>query len=226
MKCMKAATIVLLGIFSSSALVGCTSVDKVKRTLSLNDLHIQAAVAEEEGNDARAYALWSEYVDIRPQSALAEYRLGMVETRLGKYDQAAGHLRIAHDLKPGNVEYLEGLADALVQGNRTDALMKLLSETMREGEDGSGYLRLARYAQQVGQMDEAREALLLAISQGQGRNADPYIAMADFAGTLEDQQLEIEYLRYALWFDRSDAVILHRLESFGMITGPSLAVQP
>jgi hypothetical protein len=101
MKCTKAATIVLLCVFSSSALVGCTSVDNVKRTLSLNDLHIQAAVAEDEGNDARAYALWSEYVDVRPQSALAEYRLGMVETRLGKYDQAAGHLRIAHDLKPG-----------------------------------------------------------------------------------------------------------------------------
>jgi hypothetical protein len=31
----------------------------------------------------------------------------------------------------------------------------------------------ARYAQQVGQMDEAREALLLAISQGQGRKCCP-----------------------------------------------------
>ncbi len=226
MKFAKIVSIVIVCAFSSGALVGCTPVNKVKRTLSLNNLHIQAGVADDQGDDQAAYDLWTEYVDRRPHSPMGEYRLGKVETRLGKYSQAAGHLQIAHDLKPGNIEYLEALADALVLSNRTDSLMKLLSETITEGDDGSGYLRLARYAQQVGQMDEAREALLSAVAQDNGQSVTPYIALADFANTLGDQEMEIQNLRYALWFDRSDQVILHRLESFGMIAGPSLAVQP
>ncbi|MBL4697227.1 MAG: hypothetical protein JKX70_00185 [Phycisphaerales bacterium] len=226
MKLVKIASVVLLGVSIIIFTSGCSTVDKVQRTLALNDLHIQAAVAEDQGDDAKAYELWSEYVDRRPNSVLAEYRLGMVETRLGKYEQAASHLRIAHDLEPGNIVYINALADVLVLGNRTDSLMKLLRETMEEGEAGSGYLRLASYAQRVGQMDEAHEALLLAVAQNLGQSPVPYLALADFAGTLGDQPMEIEYLRYVLWFDQSDPTILDRLESMGMITGPSLAVKP
>ena len=205
---------------------GCSSVTKVKNTLALNDLHIQAAIAEDKGDDARALELWSEYVERRPHSAMGEYRLGRVETRLGMTTQAIGHLRIAHDLKPGNVEYIEALSEALVQANRVDSLMKILNETANEGEPGSGQLRIARYAQRVGLMDEAREALLLAIAEQGKLTPEPYLAMADFMNTIGDQDGEVRYLRQALWFDASDPTILTRLESMGMIPGPSLAIEP
>lgn len=226
MKSLKTITVLLICACLASIAPGCTPVNKVKRTLALNDLHIQASVAEGKGDDATAYELWSEYVDRRPHSPLAEYRLGSVETRLGKYAQAAGHLRIAHDLKPGNIEYLEALANTLLLAGRTEALMKLLHNTLNEGGGSSGYLRLARYAQQIGQMDEAREALLLAIAHDQSQSATPYLAMAEFAHALGDQSMEIKYLRYVLWFDPSDPSILDRLKSFGLIAGPSLAVNP
>lgn len=226
MKLFQTISVVLVCILSSAAITGCSSVGKVKRTLALNDLHIQAAIAEDRGDDEKAYELWSEYVDRRPHSVLAEYRLGVVETRLGLLNQAIGHLRIAHDLKPGNEEYLLALAEALAQANRTDSLMKLLRERVEEGEDGAGYLRLARFAQRVGLMDEAREALLLAIVHNHGLSAVPYVALADFAAAVGDRDDEIQNLRYALWFDPSDPVILERLESLGMIPGPSLAVHP
>jgi tetratricopeptide (TPR) repeat protein len=226
MKLVKTASIIVLCVLALAALDGCSPVNKVKRTLALNDIHIQAGIAEEKGDDQRAYELWTEYVDRRPQSVLAEYRLGMVETRLGLIDQAIGHLRIAHDLKPGNIIYLEALAEALAQGNRTDSLMKLLNETLNEGEEGTGYLRLARYAQRVGQMDEAREALLLAIIQNRGESPQPYLEMANFARTLNDQATEIKYLRNVLWFEQSNPAILSRLNDLGMIAGPSLAIKP
>ena len=226
MKFAQTTSIVLLCVIGTCATVGCTPVNKVKRTLALNDLHIQAAVAEESGDDARAYELWTEYVDRRPQSALAEYRLGLVETRLGKYDQATGHLRVAHDLKPGNVEYIDALAQGLLLNRRTDSVLKLLRESLDEGKPGSGYLRLANYAQQAGQMDEAREALIIAIAQDQGRSTTPYLAMADFARDINDVDSEIQHLRYALWFDVSNTSVLDRLASHGMISGPSLAIDP
>lgn len=226
MKFTQTVSIVLLCVLGSGALVGCMPVNKVKRTLALNDLHIQASVAESRGDDTEAYELWTEYVDRRPQSVMAEYRLGMVETRLGKFDQAAGHLRVAHDLKPGNIEYIDALANALLLAGRTDSMMKMLRETLEEGESGSGYLRLARYAQDAGQMDEAREALILAVVHDQGDSVIPYLAMADFARGINDVDSEITHLRYALWFDVSNAPVLERLAGLGMISGPSLAIDP
>jgi len=226
MKLAKAASIILLSALSVNMLAGCTPVNKVRRTLSLNTLHIQAGIAESEGDDQAAYELWSEYVDRRPHSNMVEYRLGMVETRLGLYNQAAGHLRIAYDLKPGNLVYLEALCNALIKAERTDSMMKLLRETIDEGETGTGYLRLAHFAKEAGQMDEAQEALILAIAQDQGDSIAPYVAMADFASVIGNTESEIEHLRFALWFDVSDPEILSRLESLGMISGPSLAVDP
>lgn len=220
------ATVLVLIMGVTMGLGACTPANKVKRTLALNDLHIRAAVAEDKGDWDQAYELWSEYVDRRPQSPLAEYRLGLVEMRLGLYGDAVSHLRIAHDLEPGNIEYLEALADALVATGDTDQLMTLLRQTADEGPDGSGYLRTARYAQEAGLMDEAREALSLAIVNARGKSARPYIAMADFARVIDNTDLEVRSLRQALWFDRTNEEIEARLEGLGMIPGPSLAIRP
>lgn len=220
------ATVLVLIMGVTMGLGACTPANKVKRTLALNDLHIRAAVAEDKGDWDQAYELWSEYVDRRPQSPLAEYRLGLVEMRLGLSGDAVSHLRIAHDLEPGNIEYLEALADALVASGDTDQLMTLLRQTADEGPDGSGYLRTARYAQEAGLMDEAREALSLAIVNARGKSAKPYIAMADFARVIDNTDLEIRSLRQALWFDRTNEEIEARLEGLGLIPGPSLAIRP
>jgi tetratricopeptide (TPR) repeat protein len=217
------------GVLLVSSLVilgGCSSVSKVKRTLALNDIHIQAAVAEDRGDDEAAYDLWTQYVDRRPNSRLAEYRLGLVETRLGLYSQAVGHLRVAHDLAPGNLEYLEALSSALALDGRSEALLKLLRQTVDEGPAGSGYLRLAKFATQVGQMDEAKIAIESAIIHWRGDLREPYLAMADFAHAIEDTDLEILSLRHVLWFDPADAMVLERIEGLGIIPGPSLAVEP
>ncbi len=221
-------TVLLVSLAGCSlvALPACSTAKKVKRTLALNDLHIQAAVAEDNGDDQRAYELWSEYVDRRPQSDLAEYRLGKVEARLGRYSDAVSHLRVAHDLKPGNIEYLETLADVLVTTGDREALMSLLRDSVEEGEDGSGYLRLARYAQRAGMLDEAREAIQLAIVRARGQSPTPYLAMADLARAIGDRELEMQHLRYALWFDPADQEILARFAQFDIVPGPSLAQEP
>ena len=225
MKRMGMAVLVLaMGV--ASGLGGCNTAGKVKRTLALNDLHIRAAVAEDNGDWDEAYELWSEYVDRRPQSALAEYRLGQAEMQLGLYRDAAGHLRVAHDLEPGNVEYIDALARALVATGQQEALMTLMRRTADEGPDGSGYLRMGYYAQEAGLLDEANEAYQLAIVRARGTSPKPYIAMADFAHAIGNVEKEIQNLRYALWFDRTDKVINARLQELGMIPGPSLAMKP
>lgn len=220
------AAVLALTLGLSGVLGGCNTAGKVKRTLALNDLQIKAGIAEDQGDWQEAYDIWTEYVDRRPHSAMAEYRLGVVEMRLGKYQDAVGHLRVAHDLQPGNIETLEALAEALVAVGDTDGLMRLLRESVNEGPEGSGYLRLGRYATEAGLLDEAREAYTLAIVNGRGESAEPYMAMADFARSIGDEDAEIRNLRYALWFDKNSATINDRLSALGMIPGPSLALQP
>lgn len=220
------AMVLMLTMSAAMGLGGCNTAGKVKKTLALNDLHIRAAVAEDEGDWDEAYALWSEYVDRRPQSALAEYRLGQVEMRLGLYEQAVGHLRVAHDLEPGNIQYLEALAQAYVAVGEQDQLMTLLRQTAEEGPDGSGYLRMGRFAQEAGLLDEAKEAFELAIVNYRGQSAEPYMAMADFGQAIGNHDMEVRNLRYALWFDRDHASISARLRDLGMIPGPSLALEP
>lgn len=225
---MTRLSVLLLMVFvvSSGLLGGCSTASTVKRTLALNDLHIRAAIAEDEGDWDEAYALWSEYVDRRPQSALAEYRLGMVEMQLGLYQQAVGHLRVAHDLQPGNIGYIEALASAMIASGQTESLMTLLRQTAEEGAGWSGYLRMGSFAQQAGLMDEAREAYELAVVRARGASSEPYLHMADFARATGNQELEIQNLRYALWFDRADESVQSRLKAMGMIPGPSLALKP
>jgi tetratricopeptide (TPR) repeat protein len=220
------AIVLVLAATTLTGLGGCDAPRKVKNTLTLNDLHIRAAVAEENGDWEQAYDLWTEYVDRRPQGALAEYRLGLVEMRLGLYEQAISHLRIAHDLQPGSIEYLEALASSLVTVGDQDALMTLLRQTAEEGPDGSGYLRMGRFAQEAGLLDEAHEAYSLAIVAARGESAEPYLAMADFAKMIGDDDLEVRNLRFALWFDRDNPTISNRLSETGMIPGPSLALAP
>ena len=223
----RASTLVLaLTLGFSSVLGGCNTAGKVKRTLALNDLQIKAGIAEDEGNWEQAYEHWTEYVERRPHSAHAEYRLGVVEMRLGKYRDAVGHLRVAHDLQPGNIETIEALAGALVAVGDTEALLRMLRQSVNEGPEGSGYLRLGQYAAEAGMLDEAREAYTLAIVNGRGESAEPYIAMADFARMVGDEDAEVRNLRYALWFDKNSVVIGDRLRGLGMIPGPSLALKP
>ncbi len=221
------ALLALVLICSVAAITpGCTVTKKVRSTLAANEILVQAGAAEDKGDYEKAYELWTEFVDRRPHEAFGEFRLGRVELILGKYTDAANHLRIAHDLKPGNVEYIETLAEALARSGQHAELLSLLRSTVNEGEEGSGYLRLAKYAAQSGMMDEARESLLTAVALHGGTSPVPHLAMADFAREIGDLETEIRSLRYALWFDPADAVILARIRQLGVIPGPSLALDP
>jgi len=215
-----------VAIVLSSAPLGCTATKTVRDTLTLNDLQIRAGVAEDKGNWQQAHDLWSDYVERRPQSAMAEYRLGMAKIQLGMYRDAVTHLRIAHDLRPANVQYIEGLAQALLLAGEQERLLDLLRSTVDEGDGIQGYLRMARYARQAGLLDEAHEALELAIVNAGGQSPEPYLAMADFARQTGNTDLEIQNLRYALWFDRTNEAIQNRLAELGLIPGPSLAQPP
>ncbi|MGJ8635544.1 MAG: tetratricopeptide repeat protein [Phycisphaerales bacterium] len=213
-------------VFALLAIAGCGPTQKVKRTLALNDLSREARTAAENGDDQKSLELWQEYVDRRPHSHFAEYQLGMTEARLGMYIEAIGHLTTAHDLRPGEIKYIEGLADTFIQAGRPQDMMDLLQETSGEGGRVAGQLRVAKYAQQAGMLDEAKQAIRMAMSFGGGESAEPYMAMADLARKAGDKSLEEKALRQALWFDPASDELDQRFLALGITPGPSLAIAP
>ena len=205
---------------------GCGPTQKVQRTLALNRLSFEARSAEKNGDDQQALELWEEYVIRRPQEPFAQYQLGLTETRLGMYQRAIGHLTTAHDLRPGNVEYIEALAEVYLLTDRPEDMMSLMRQTSGEGGLVAGHLRLARYAQRVGLLDEAKGAIRSAMIFGNGESAEPYMAMADLARLAGDAALEEKSLRQALWFDRGSDALDQRFLALGITPGPSLAMVP
>lgn len=217
---------VLLAGLATALMAGCQPASKVKRTLALNDLQNKAGYAEAQGDDATATELWTEYVDRRPHEAMARYRLGLVEMRNGNPRVAATHLWVAHDLKPGRIDYLEALAEALHQSGQREAMFQLLRDTITEGGLAEGHLRLAGFAQRAGLVDEAEESLRIAAAI-EGTNSDiPYRKLAELAQQTGDTDAEIEAWRTILWFNASDEMANARLRMLGVIPGPSLALPP
>ena len=214
----------LLAVVLLSA--GCQPAGKVKRTLALNELQNHAGYAETQGDDARALELWGEYVERRPHSAYARHRLGGVLMRTGQPGEAVEHFRVAHDLRPGEMAYLESLAEALHQAGRRDELFQLLRETMSEGGLAAGHVRYATYAIRSGLIDEAEESLRIAAALEGTQSDRPHRMLAELARQIGDTEREIEAWRTVLWFDGSDAEAHARLSELGVIPGPSLALPP
>ncbi len=220
-------SIVILALSSIALALGsCGPTQKVKRTFALNDLSVRAKRAETAGDMERALELWQEYVERRPHAHFAEYELGRIESELGMYTEAIGHLTTAHDLRPANIQYIEQLADTYIKAGRPDDMMQLMRETVNEGEDGAGYLRLARYARRVGLLDDSKLAIQSAMIYAGTESPEPYIAMADLAKQIGDRDLEINALRQALWFDPASDELNQRFLGLGVIPGPSLALEP
>ena len=213
-------------IFVALLLSACGPTQKVKRTFDLNSLSLKARAAARDGDDQRSLELWQEYVERRPHAHYAEYELGMTESRMGLYTAAIGHLTTAYDLRPGNIQYIESLADTYILAGRAEDMMSLMRATTREGGEVAGQLRLGQYAQRVGMLDESKQAIATAIVFSNGESADPYMAMADFARLAGDSVLEEKSLRQALWFDPGSDNLHQRFLALGITPGPSLAINP
>jgi len=222
----KRSIFTLTMIFAAILLSSCGPTQKVKRTFALNDLSLKARAAARDGDDQRSLALWQEYVERRPHAHYAQYELGITESRMGMYTAAIGHLTTAHDLRPGNIQYIESLGDTFISAGRAESMMSLMRGTAAEGGNVAGQLRLARYAQSVGMLDEAKRAINLAMMYSNGESVEPYMAMADFARHAGDSALEEQSLRNALWFDPGSDNLDSRFLALGITPGPSLATNP
>lgn len=217
-------------LLALTLLAGCQTANntasKVRNTLALGEIQNAAGYAEQQGNTEEAIALWTQYVERRPQQASAQYRLGRLLLAEGRPAEAVDHLWVAHDLKPGNLEYLDLLAESLFQAGERDMMFQLLRDTIEEGGLASGHLRKAKFAQRAGLIDEAQESIAIAAAIQGDSSDEAHRARAKLARQTGDTEAEVLAWRHVLWFDVRDAEANARLAELGIVPGPSLALRP
>jgi len=182
--------------------------------------------AYQRSNYSRAANEYKEWVDRYPANADARFKLGRTLLAIGEPEAAADNLQVAYDLRPDREEYLDTLAQALVEARRNDDLFRVLEERVVNRGDVEDHLRLARFSLRAGDVDRADQALRTA-----GRLAAPddlrvHLARAAFAREIGDDDDEIASLRRVLAIEPGHQFAANRLRELGIIPGPTLAVEP
>lgn len=211
---------------SIGLLAGCNTTRQIGQSLELGRLEGAGNSAYATGDFAGAQASWAEYVDLRPNSSNARFRLGRSLLALDRAREAREHFQVAHDLEPTNDIYTDALADSIArQGDRVE-LFAFLEQTAAEDGRAAGYIRWGRFAQAEGLADEAHRAYQTAVDLGGATSARPHRALAAFYRSLGDDDREIERWRVVLSFDGEDEQATARLRELGQVPGPSFAIAP
>ena len=217
---MRTGRICVLALLSLASLTGCTTqrpLPSVKESAKYNfdKEHYDAALTD-----------FSEYVDRRPDDL--EMRVGLARTylKLDRAKEARIHAIVAMDNRPSEAAYADLLAESLFAANDRDALVTFLQKRVSERGNVADYIRLGKYQQAMGNLDEAKVALLTACRIDAGHSIAPQLAMADMFNKIGDKTNEILRLKMALYVEPSNQIIIKRIASLGGDTDVTAAVRP
>lgn len=213
----------LLGLLLFAALAtGCT---KERSLLAVRESGERAL---EEGRYNDAVADFEEYVERLPGDAIGRYNLGRSYLLANPPQPIAAreHLYLAYNQRLNDDDVFEALAQSLKASGKTEELFRLLRQRALDRQRPSDYMRLGRYAEQLGDPDQARQAYLTAARIDQGKTASIQLALADLYAKLGDEERALRRLRMALYLDVNNREIAERIRAYGEIPGPTFALPP
>ncbi len=204
-------------------LTGCESSSNGRSDLAVREAGDRAYV---EGDYAKAVADYTEYYELKPQDARANYNLGRALVKNGQPDLGREKLFVAYSIRPASDEYLEGFADSLVATNRKDELYRVLRERIVGRGATSDYLRLADYARKVGDADQAEQALITASRLEGGTDKKIHMLLADFYTSEKAEKKAVDRLRMVYYLDPTDPKVVERAKALGEVPGPTFGLRP
>jgi tetratricopeptide (TPR) repeat protein len=209
------------------ALVGCATPNNVLRERAV------VALSQHDVDRADQYLLQAVAQD--PTDWEAQFMLGKVEIRQGKYLEARLKLERALALHPEPLrqdldletpEILDALAEALYgQGDKV-GLVNFLKQTAGDRHRTRDYIRQARFLNKIGDTDGTALALKKAAALAGKSNPFPHLQLADFYHEMNDTDGEIMALRRAYTIDPENFVICERVRSLGVVPGPTVLLPP
>lgn len=204
---------------AATLLTGCGG----KSDLSMREAGDRAYT---EGDYAKAVEQYTEYYNLKPQDARANYNLGRALLKNGQPAQGREKLYVAYSIRPQSDEYLTGYADALVATENKEELYRVLRERIVGRGATSDYLRLADYARQIGDADQAEQALITASRLEGGASKDIHLLLSDFYAAEKAETKAVDRLRMAYWLDPVDQKITDKARALGEVPGPTFGLRP
>lgn len=205
-------------------LAGCT-----KRPRSAGEIREAANNAYARGDYDRALAEWEAYAEIHPVPLASDLGRGKALLALERPGDAIIPLERVYRDDPMDEEKLQLLIQAFFSAGEHERLISLLRDRTRQPGTVEEYLRLGRYAEEIGDPDEAERALLAAARVDRGLHIEPQLKLAEFYhGRLPvpDTEKALERYAMALWFDYTNHHVAERIRALGETPGRTFVRVP
>lgn len=201
-------------------LAGCASQRPLFRVEKDGDYHLKTE------QYAKAATDFQEYVTRKPDNVEVRYKLAKAQTLSGQARQAVENLAVCTEVDPLNDRYLDAQAEALYAAGERDALVGILARAASERGRVADYLRLGVFANRLGNIDEAQQALLTAAKIDQGRSWQVQMTLADFYGSTGDRAKQVRRVRMAYYIQPENVAICDEARRLGEVPGPTFGVMP
>ena len=177
-----------------------------------------------QGDYATAAKEYAEITDRYPGDWEAHYQLGRCRLELGELADARANLEIAYTIRPGDADVVDLLAETMYQQDDREALFVFVKERAESKQTVRAWLRLGRYAADLGDADSAQTAYDTAILLDGGISVEPYLEAATFAEHIGDTDQALRRLRQAYGINPRDARVNQRLRALDVVPGPTIAL--
>ncbi|MBL8886171.1 MAG: hypothetical protein JNK16_05880 [Phycisphaerales bacterium] len=177
-------------------------------------------------NYPAALSDYQEYVTRKPDGVDVRYSLAMTEMKLGQPQLAREQLYQCLAVHPDNQKYADGLAQALLACNEREELITFLTREARDRGRPGDYERLGHYQFLLGNVDEAKLALITAAKLEPVKTIKPQMELANLYRSLGDKENELKRLRMALYIEPRNQEIQKRIRELGEVPGPSYVLRP
>ncbi len=180
----------------------------------------------DHGHYAAAADQYAEITNRYPGDWEAHYKLGLCRLELGQLADARRELEIAHTSSPRNGDVIDALAETMFRQGESEGLFDFVKQRAGSQQTVRAWLRMARYAAELGDADTDSTAFETAIVIDDGASVEPYLQASAFAESLGDMDEALRRLRQAYGIDPHDPMVNERLRALGEIPGPTIILPP
>ncbi|MHC4948638.1 MAG: tetratricopeptide repeat protein [Planctomycetota bacterium] len=210
--------VVLVLVIPVAVLAACSTPAPVEPA------RVDADRAFARGAYAEAEVAYGKVADRYPGDWRAQYRRGVCLLKLDRPAEARRALEIAHTRRPKDEQVSDALAEAIFRQGDASRLFAFVHERAESTQTVDAWLRMGRYAAELGDPDSAKMAFETAIVIDDGQTVYPYLEAAAFAERIGDMELAVRRLRQAYGVDPRDPEVRRRLEALGEVPGPTVAL--
>lgn len=174
----------------------------------------------------KAIAEFREVINRQPYNWRTRIDLARAYVGNGRADAAREQMEVVYTIKPNELGVIDLLAESMIESRDVDSMAGELRRVAEERQRVDDWLRLGRFMQKAGDVDEAEQALLTAARIDQGRSMRVQMALAEYYVQIGDSASALDRYRMALYLEPANRTVKDAIRSFGEIPGPTYALLP